>query len=178
MTYRTIAPAITLGKPLSQRHRRPLASIKNTCTVRGVKVTIHLFLNVFTTLATLVNVVRLSDSLPVWARMQLAVLRLITSLAFGALVIFYRPSGTLLNAYWAIAILFAIPTLFYVASHSLLSAYELNDISAAVASGYAFLPFLLMTGLSIQSEQQLVTAADRRMYAAKHAGRNQICTNN
>lgn len=110
--------------------------------------------------------------------MQLAVLRLITSLAFGALVIFYRPSGTLLNAYWAIAILFAIPTLFYVASHSLLSAYELNDISAAVASGYAFLPFLLMTGLSIQSEQQLVTAADRRMYAAKHAGRNQICTNN
>lgn len=146
--------------------------------MRGVKVTIHLFLNVFTTLATLVNVVRLSDSLPVWARMQLAVLRLITSLAFGALVIFYRPSGTLLNAYWAIAILFAIPTLFYVASHSLLSAYELNDISAAVASGYAFLPFLLMTGLSIQSEQQLVTAADRRMYAAKHAGRNQICTNN
>lgn len=110
--------------------------------------------------------------------MQLAVLRLITCLAFGALVIFYRPSGTLLNAYWAIAILFAIPTLFYVASHSLLSAYELNDISAAVASGYAFLPFLLMTGLSIQSEQQLVTAADRRMYAAKHAGRNQICTNN
>lgn len=178
MTYRTIAPAITLGKPLSQRHRRPLASIKNTCTVRGVKVTIHLFLNVFTTLATLVNVVRLSDSLPVWARMQLAVLRLITSLAFGALVIFYRPSGTLLNAYWAIAILFAIPTLFYVASHSLLSAYELNDISAAVASGYAFLPFLLMTGLSIQSEQQLVTMADQRMYAAKHAGRNQICTNN
>lgn len=37
-------------------------SIKNICTVRGVKVVLHFFLNVFTTLATLVNVARLSDN--------------------------------------------------------------------------------------------------------------------
>lgn len=81
--------------------------------------------------------------------MQLAILRLLTCLAFTALLIFYRPTGSLFNAYWAIAILFIIPTAFYVASHSLLSTHELNNVSAAVASGYAFLPFLLMAGLSI-----------------------------
>ncbi|MDY0251237.1 MAG: GGDEF domain-containing protein [Pseudomonas sp.] len=84
---------------------------------------------------------------PLW--IQLAILRLITSAAFAALLIFYRPTGSLLDAYRAIAILFIIPTLFYIASHSLLNGHELNNISAAVATGYAFLPFVLMAGLAI-----------------------------
>jgi diguanylate cyclase (GGDEF)-like protein len=47
------------------------------------------------------------------------------------------------------ALLFAIPTLFYVASHQLLSGYSLAGMSAAIATGYAFLPFVLLAGLSI-----------------------------
>jgi hypothetical protein len=61
----------------------------------------------------------------------------------------YRPSGSLGNAYRAMALLFAIPTLFYVASHQLLSGYSLAGMSAAIATGYAFLPFVLLAGLSI-----------------------------
>ncbi len=84
---------------------------------------------------------------PLW--IKLAVLRVFTSIAFAALLVFYRPSGSLLDAYRAMAILFIIPTLFYIASHSLLNGYELNNVSAAVATGYAFLPFVLMAGLAI-----------------------------
>ncbi len=136
---------IELWHLLSPRQHSPLLKQhRATMIVNRVRFFALLFA-VLTPLWGLIDIMVFHSGL--W--MQLALLRLITSLAFGALVIFYRPSGTLLNAYWAIAILFAIPTLFYVASHSLLSAYELNDISAAVASGYAFLPFLLMAGLSI-----------------------------
>lgn len=38
---------------------------------------------------------------------------------------------------------------FYITSHSLLSGHQLNNLSAAVATGYAFLPFVLMAGLAI-----------------------------
>src|SRR5690606_18312784 len=61
----------------------------------------------------------------------------------------YRPSGNLFDAYRAIAILFAIPTVFYIASHTLLGGYQLTQLSAVVATGYAFLPFVLMAGLAI-----------------------------
>ena len=80
---------------------------------------------------------------------NLAILRVITSLAFAALLIFYRPNGSLFDAYRAMAILFIIPALFYIASDSLLSGHQLSNMSAAVATGYAFLPFVLMAGLAI-----------------------------
>lgn len=80
---------------------------------------------------------------------KLVILRLVASAAFAALLVFYRPTGSLFDAYRAIAILFMIPTLFYIASHSLLSGYQLDNLSAAVATGYAFLPFVLMAGLAI-----------------------------
>jgi diguanylate cyclase (GGDEF)-like protein len=63
--------------------------------------------------------------------------------------LYYRSSGNLFDAYRALALLFAIPTVFYVASHTLLGEYQLTQFSAAVATGYAFLPFVLMAGLAI-----------------------------
>lgn len=86
-------------------------------------------------------------SSPLW--IKLALLRLATSIAFAALLLCYRPTGSLLDAYRAMALLFIIPTLFYIASHSLLANHQLSNISAAVATGYAFLPFVLMAGLAI-----------------------------
>ena len=61
----------------------------------------------------------------------------------------YRPSGELFDAYRAMALLFAIPTVFYVASATMLNDYQLTGFSAAMGAGYAFLPFVLLAGLSI-----------------------------
>lgn len=81
--------------------------------------------------------------------LSLAALRVSASVAFALVVIGYKPSGSLPDAYRAIALLFAIPTVFYVASHQLLSGHALAGMSAAIATGYAFLPFVLLAGLAI-----------------------------
>lgn len=86
---------------------------------------------------------------PVSLWLSLAALRLTTSAAFALIVLRYRPSGRLSKAYQALALLFLIPTLFYIVSHQLLSGTELAGLSAAIATGYAFLPFVLLAGLSI-----------------------------
>ena len=81
--------------------------------------------------------------------LMLAACRIATCIAFAALLVLYRPNGRMFDAYRAMAILFAIPTVFYITSHTLLGGQPLDDISSAVASGYAFLPFVLMAGLAI-----------------------------
>ena len=84
---------------------------------------------------------------PLWA--QLLALRVLVCLAFFSLLLFYRDREHMADAYLAMFILFAIPTLFYVGSHTLLAHYALADMPAAVAAGYAFLPFVLMAGLAL-----------------------------
>ncbi|MDR3322619.1 MAG: GGDEF domain-containing protein [Zoogloeaceae bacterium] len=76
-------------------------------------------------------------------------LRILTSLAFCSLVIFYHPNGTSRDAYRSLGILALIPATFYLASHIALASFQLTEISAAVAIGYVFLPFVLLTCLSI-----------------------------
>ena len=84
---------------------------------------------------------------PLWG--WLALMRFVASAAFAGLLVWYRPNGDLFNAYRAMALLFAIPTAFYVGSHTLLSNFALHGISAAIGAGYAFLPFVLLGGLAI-----------------------------
>jgi diguanylate cyclase (GGDEF)-like protein len=84
---------------------------------------------------------------PLW--FNLALMRFLASAAFASLLIYYRPNGDLFDAYRAMALLFIIPTVFYVSSHLLLTNYQLSGLSAAIAAGYAFLPFVLLVGLSI-----------------------------
>ena len=81
--------------------------------------------------------------------LSLAVLRLIAGFGFYLLVIFCKPSGNIKTAYRRIALLFLIPTLFYLTSHQLLGSYELTGFSAAIGAGYAFLPFVLLTGMAV-----------------------------
>jgi diguanylate cyclase (GGDEF)-like protein len=92
-----------------------------------------------------VDIMTLPTSL--WA--QLMVLRLLTSAAFAGLVYYRRPQSGMFKAYRAMAMLFAIPTLFYVASHLLMTRYQLQGVAAAIATGYAFLPFVLLAGFAI-----------------------------
>ncbi|MCW3148313.1 GGDEF domain-containing protein [Stutzerimonas stutzeri] len=109
---------------------------------------VRLFAFLFAVLTPLWSIIDLMVfDTPLWLR--LAGFRLMACLAFTWLLLFYRPSGNLLDAYRAIAILFAIPTVFYIASHTLLGTYQLAQFSAVVGAGYAFLPFVLMAGLTI-----------------------------
>lgn len=80
---------------------------------------------------------------------NLALIRLLSSAAFASLLLYSPNRGNLFGAYRAMAQLFAIPTLFYVASYMLLGHYRLTGLSAAISVGYAFLPFVLLAGLSI-----------------------------
>lgn len=109
---------------------------------------VRLFALLFAVLTPLWSVVDLVVfPFPLW--FNLALMRLLASAAFTLLLLYYRPSGNLFDAYRAMALLFAIPTVFYVASYTLLGHYQLNGISAAIAAGYAFLPFVLLAGLAI-----------------------------
>jgi diguanylate cyclase (GGDEF)-like protein len=79
----------------------------------------------------------------------LAAGRLVTSLAFGVLAMSFGKSGRMADAYRALAIMFAIPTLFFIYSHPLLSHFHMQGAAEAIASGYAFLPFVMLAGLSV-----------------------------
>lgn len=109
---------------------------------------VRLFALLFAVLTPLWAVVDfITFPFPLWA--ELLGLRLLVCLAFFGLLLFYRGQEHMADAYLAMFILFAIPTLFYVASHTLLAHYQLADMPAAVAAGYAFLPFVLMAGLAL-----------------------------
>lgn len=108
----------------------------------------RLFALLFAVLTPLWSVVDLVVfPFPLW--INLAMMRIMACAAFASLVINYRPSGDLFDAYRAMALLFAIPTVFYVTSYTVLSYYQLTGISAAIGAGYAFLPFVLLAGLAI-----------------------------
>ena len=80
---------------------------------------------------------------------MLAAGRIVTSLAFGLLALSYGKSTKMADAYRALAMLFGIPTLFFIYSHPLLSHFQLMGPAAAIAAGYAFLPFVMVAGLSV-----------------------------
>lgn len=75
--------------------------------------------------------------------------RLVTTLAFGGLALAYRGSPYMRDAYRSLAIMFIIPTAFFIYSHILLSRFENTGGAAIISAGYAFLPFILVAGLSV-----------------------------
>ncbi|WP_018865221.1 diguanylate cyclase [Thioalkalivibrio sp. ARh3] len=84
---------------------------------------------------------------PVWGELALA--RLLTSAAFLAMALRFRPSESMPRAWVALALLFAIPTVFFLYSHPLLAFRDMAGLEAAIAAGYAFLPFVMIAGLAI-----------------------------
>jgi diguanylate cyclase (GGDEF)-like protein len=79
----------------------------------------------------------------------LAGARLATTLAFVILALSYRESPHIKDAYRALAFMFVIPTSFFIFSHLLLADLESTGSAAVIAAGYAFLPFVLVAGLSV-----------------------------
>jgi diguanylate cyclase (GGDEF)-like protein len=56
---------------------------------------------------------------------------------------------TLVDAYKALAMLLTIPTAFFLFAYQHMLGLELHGIQQAFAVGYAFLPFVMLAGLSI-----------------------------
>ncbi|MDP3977281.1 MAG: GGDEF domain-containing protein [Pseudomonas sp.] len=145
----TLLPGELLPSELPQlltprQHPLLLDQRRATMIVNRVRLFAFLFA-MLTPLWAVIDIMIFDFSL--W--LGLALFRLLASSAFVCLLLFCRPSGNLFEAYRAITLLFAIPTLFYVASHTLLGSHQLTEFSAAAATGYTFLPFVLMAGLSI-----------------------------
>lgn len=79
----------------------------------------------------------------------LALGRIASSLAFVGLMFAFSNSQRMRDAYLALAFMFAIPTLFFLFSYSLLDGAHLNGHAATITAIYAFLPLIMVAGLSM-----------------------------
>lgn len=93
---------------------------------------------------------------------QLALGRIAASLAFIMLMFSFQNTQRMRDAYLALAIMFAIPTLFFVFSYALLTQTKLDGIAATISAIYAFLPLIMVAGLSMFP----LTATEGAVFAA------------
>lgn len=75
--------------------------------------------------------------------------RLVATLAFVAILVFFRDARQMRDAQRALLLLFAIPTLFYLYSAIYFEQYHLTGFPKALATTHDFLPSLVVAGLSI-----------------------------
>lgn len=93
---------------------------------------------------------------------KLAIGRIAASMAFAALACSFNGSNRMRDAYVSLGLLFAIPTIFYMASYALLAQQKLNGVSAIIEATYAFLPLIMVAGLSMFP----LTALEGAIFAA------------
>lgn len=93
---------------------------------------------------------------------ELAIGRIAASLAFFGLMLSFRNSNRMRDAYMALAVMFAIPTLFFMFSYALLAQVQLAGPAATITAIYAFLPLIMVAGLSMFP----LTAVEGAIYAA------------
>lgn len=79
----------------------------------------------------------------------LAGLRILASAAFAAVALAFRNTEDMKVANLALGALLAIPTVFFLISDPLVSGYPIEGLAQALAAGYAFLPFVMVAGLSV-----------------------------
>ncbi|EWY38778.1 diguanylate cyclase [Skermanella stibiiresistens SB22] len=84
---------------------------------------------------------------PQWG--YLAALRITASIAFGTLALWYKGGDGIRHAWTALGWLLSVPTLFFIASHPMVNEFDPTSAAAAIAAGYAFLPFVMCAGLSV-----------------------------
>jgi len=75
--------------------------------------------------------------------------RLATTIAFAALFFSPSPRNGIFGAYRTLAMLLAIPTAFFIYTYLHMSQFKLEGLQQAFAVGYAYLPFVMLAGLSI-----------------------------
>jgi diguanylate cyclase (GGDEF)-like protein len=72
-------------------------------------------------------------------------------MAFAGLLFSFRSTRRMRDAYVALAIMFAIPTLFFMFSYALLAQVQIGTggLAATITAIYAFLPLIMVAGLSM-----------------------------
>jgi diguanylate cyclase (GGDEF)-like protein len=130
---------------LSPRHHISLLQLRRSRIIIGrVRLMACLFA-VLTPLWIIVDYLFLPRSL--WV--ILGALRVLTSLSFAYMAMYLRPEANSRNPYHALTMLFVIPGMFYILTQDILAHYRLDGISEAIKTGYAYLPFILLSGISI-----------------------------
>lgn len=79
----------------------------------------------------------------------LAWARGVASAGFAAIVFARWKSDSQRDAYVALASMLIVPSAFFVFSYAHIASFDLAGIQKAVGSGYTFLPFVMLAGLSI-----------------------------
>ena len=127
------------------REHISLLTARRTAIILSRVRLVALLFTVLTPLWIVVDI--LAFPRPVW--LALAAARLAATLAFASIIRLSRHAGTLSAAYRTLALLFAVPTLFYLFSYHYLGQQQLAAFATALSAGYAFLPFVMLAGLSI-----------------------------
>ncbi|HJV72861.1 MAG TPA: GGDEF domain-containing protein [Noviherbaspirillum sp.] len=144
MVFGTSRPAALHKLCFPTRHAPLLARRRAVMIISRVRMVAGLFA-VLTPLWIIVDIAVFH-----WPVTIMLVLgRVVTTVAFGILALSYHNSTKMKDAYRALALMFCIPTLFFVYSHPLLSHFSMEGPAAAIAAGYAFLPFVMVAGLSV-----------------------------
>lgn len=144
MVFGTSRPEALHKLCLPSRHAPLLARRRAAMIISRVRMVAGLFA-VLTPLWIIVDIAVFH-----WPVTIMLVLgRVVTTVAFGILALSYRNSTRMPDAYRALGLMFSIPTLFFIYSHPLLSHFSMEGPAAAIAAGYAFLPFVMVAGLSV-----------------------------
>ena len=79
----------------------------------------------------------------------LAAARAAATVAFALILVLARRMENMADAYRALKLMLAVPMVFYLATYQHMAQFELHGVQAAISTGYAFLPFVVLAGLSI-----------------------------
>lgn len=128
----------------SRDHISLLAARRTTMIVSRVRLVAGLFA-VLTPLWIIMDVLAFPPE--IWTGLMVA--RLAATAAFVAIVVAVRRAHDMDDAYRALGMLLAVPTSFFLFSYQHMSQFEMHGLQAAFATGYAFLPFVMLAGLSM-----------------------------
>ncbi len=77
-------------------------------------------------------------------------LRIAAAIAFAVLFLATRGNRSMRSARWALTGLLITPSVFFVVSQPLLANFDITgQLQQTIAAGYAFLPFVMVAGLSM-----------------------------
>ncbi|MEW6164268.1 MAG: GGDEF domain-containing protein [Pseudomonadota bacterium] len=79
----------------------------------------------------------------------LVVARIAATIAFALIAFKASRMNSMNDAYRILGMLFLVPTAFFLFSYQHMAQFQLHGIQQAFSTGYAFLPFVMLAGLSI-----------------------------
>lgn len=128
----------------ARQHISLLHKRRTTMIVSRVRLVAALF-SILTPLWIIIDIAAFPRE--VW--LPLVVGRIAATIAFGMITLLAIKMRTMNDAYRVLAMLFAVPTAFFLFSYQHMAQFQLHGIQQAFSTGYAFLPFVMLAGLSI-----------------------------